>query len=176
MAIVAASTSTLSLHTVPKHLLFFKNPYSFIYFYNSKPPFFKTSIESFFMRSDREFCCFVRSDREFLYKVLAEVIKAGATMLNIPYNVGITIPFEFGLRILKLIRLELKMLLFQPPTRMILDSSMYLQFIVYSIMFLVLRIAGLASELFSGCRGCVQVLDRSRLLSMTLANELEMLL
>ncbi|XWS13263.1 hypothetical protein CRYUN_Cryun36dG0022600 [Craigia yunnanensis] len=37
-----------------------------------------------------------RSDREFLYEILGEVIKAGATTLNIPDTVGITMPNEFG--------------------------------------------------------------------------------
>ncbi|KAK8487111.1 hypothetical protein V6N11_037122 [Hibiscus sabdariffa] len=37
-----------------------------------------------------------RSDREFLYEILGEVIKAGATTLNIPDTVGITVPGEFG--------------------------------------------------------------------------------
>uniref|UniRef100_A0A2P2QNU0 2-isopropylmalate synthase n=1 Tax=Rhizophora mucronata TaxID=61149 RepID=A0A2P2QNU0_RHIMU len=37
-----------------------------------------------------------RSDREFLYHILDEVIKAGATTLNIPDTVGITLPSEFG--------------------------------------------------------------------------------
>ncbi|KAG6533449.1 hypothetical protein ZIOFF_007318 [Zingiber officinale] len=37
-----------------------------------------------------------RSDREFLYHLLAEVIKAGATTLNIPDTVGYTLPSEFG--------------------------------------------------------------------------------
>ncbi|WCJ41432.1 2-isopropylmalate synthase 1 [Euphorbia peplus] len=37
-----------------------------------------------------------RSEREFLYHILAEVIKAGATTLNIPDTVGITLPSEFG--------------------------------------------------------------------------------
>ncbi|XP_042417057.1 2-isopropylmalate synthase A-like [Zingiber officinale] len=37
-----------------------------------------------------------RSDREFLYHVLTEVIKAGATTLNIPDTVGYTLPSEFG--------------------------------------------------------------------------------
>jgi 2-isopropylmalate synthase len=37
-----------------------------------------------------------RSDPEFLYLVLAEAIKAGATTLNIPDTVGYTIPDEFG--------------------------------------------------------------------------------
>ena len=37
-----------------------------------------------------------RSDRGFLYEILGEVIKAGATTLNIPDTVGITMPTEFG--------------------------------------------------------------------------------
>ncbi|XP_002992921.2 2-isopropylmalate synthase A [Selaginella moellendorffii] len=37
-----------------------------------------------------------RSDPEFLYRILAEVIKAGATTLNIPDTVGYTLPSEFG--------------------------------------------------------------------------------
>jgi len=37
-----------------------------------------------------------RSDPEFLYEVLAAVIKAGATTLNIPDTVGYTLPDEFG--------------------------------------------------------------------------------
>jgi len=37
-----------------------------------------------------------RSDPEFLYLVLAEAIKAGATTVNIPDTVGYTIPEEFG--------------------------------------------------------------------------------
>ncbi|KAL3752698.1 hypothetical protein ACJRO7_000149 [Eucalyptus globulus] len=37
-----------------------------------------------------------RSEREFLYEILDEVIKAGATTLNIPDTVGITMPEEFG--------------------------------------------------------------------------------
>ncbi|WVY94195.1 hypothetical protein V8G54_033283 [Vigna mungo] len=37
-----------------------------------------------------------RSDREFLYEILGEVIKAGATTLNIPDTVGINLPSEFG--------------------------------------------------------------------------------
>ncbi|XP_065866948.1 2-isopropylmalate synthase 2, chloroplastic-like isoform X1 [Euphorbia lathyris] len=37
-----------------------------------------------------------RSEREFLYHILEEVIKAGATTLNIPDTVGITLPSEFG--------------------------------------------------------------------------------
>ncbi|CAN1253319.1 2-isopropylmalate synthase 2, chloroplastic [Linum perenne] len=37
-----------------------------------------------------------RSDREFLYHILGEVIKAGATTLNIPDTVGINLPSEYG--------------------------------------------------------------------------------
>jgi 2-isopropylmalate synthase len=37
-----------------------------------------------------------RSDPEFLYLVLGEAIKAGATTLNIPDTVGYTTPEEFG--------------------------------------------------------------------------------
>jgi 2-isopropylmalate synthase len=37
-----------------------------------------------------------RSDPEFLYIVLGEAIKAGATTLNIPDTVGYTMPEEFG--------------------------------------------------------------------------------
>ena len=37
-----------------------------------------------------------RSDREFLYEILGEVIKAGATTLNIPDTVGYTMPNEYG--------------------------------------------------------------------------------
>ncbi|KAH1194456.1 putative 2-isopropylmalate synthase [Glycine max] len=37
-----------------------------------------------------------RSDTEFLYKILEEVIKAGATTLCIADTVGITMPLEFG--------------------------------------------------------------------------------
>lgn len=37
-----------------------------------------------------------RSDHEFLYQILGEVIKAGATTLNIPDTVGYTLPTEFG--------------------------------------------------------------------------------
>ena len=37
-----------------------------------------------------------RSDPEFLYFVLSEAIKAGATTLNIPDTVGYTTPEEFG--------------------------------------------------------------------------------
>lgn len=38
----------------------------------------------------------LRSDPEFLYRILSEVIKAGATTLNIPDTVGYTLPVEFG--------------------------------------------------------------------------------
>ncbi|KAG9140304.1 hypothetical protein Leryth_023936 [Lithospermum erythrorhizon] len=37
-----------------------------------------------------------RSDRKFLYHILGEVIKSGATTLNIPDTVGYTLPSEFG--------------------------------------------------------------------------------
>ena len=37
-----------------------------------------------------------RSRPEYLYRVLEEVIKAGATVVNIPDTVGYTTPFEFG--------------------------------------------------------------------------------
>lgn len=37
-----------------------------------------------------------RSDPEFLYRILAEVIKAGATTLNIPDTTGWNMPWEFG--------------------------------------------------------------------------------
>ncbi|KAK4799777.1 hypothetical protein SAY86_025142 [Trapa natans] len=37
-----------------------------------------------------------RSERDFLYEILGEVIKAGATTLNIADTVGITLPAEFG--------------------------------------------------------------------------------
>eukprot|EP00249_Psilotum_nudum_P016924 c26056_g2_i1 orf=616-2499(-) len=43
-----------------------------------------------------------RSDPEYLYKILEEVIKAGATTLNIPDTVGYTVPGEFGELIAKL--------------------------------------------------------------------------
>lgn len=43
-----------------------------------------------------------RSDPEFLYRILGEVIKAGATTLNIPDTVGYTLPTEFGGLITKL--------------------------------------------------------------------------
>lgn len=39
---------------------------------------------------------YFRSERDFLYEILEEVIKAGATTLNIPDTVGITLPAEFG--------------------------------------------------------------------------------
>ena len=42
------------------------------------------------------FVLLTRSDREFLYDILGEVIKVGATTLNIPDTVGITMPSEFG--------------------------------------------------------------------------------
>lgn len=37
-----------------------------------------------------------RSEKEFLYQVLGEVIKAGATTVVIPDTVGIAMPFEYG--------------------------------------------------------------------------------
>lgn len=37
-----------------------------------------------------------RSDREFLYEVLGEAVKAGATTLCIPDTVGYNWPREFG--------------------------------------------------------------------------------
>ncbi|NP_001310373.1 2-isopropylmalate synthase B [Solanum pennellii] len=43
-----------------------------------------------------------RSDPEFLYHILGEVIKAGATTLNIPDTVGYTVPEEFGQLIAKI--------------------------------------------------------------------------
>eukprot|EP00250_Pteridium_aquilinum_P008042 c17621_g1_i1 orf=99-2006(+) len=43
-----------------------------------------------------------RSDPEFLYQILEEVIKAGATTLNIPDTVGYTLPGEFGQLIAKI--------------------------------------------------------------------------
>ena len=45
-----------------------------------------------------------RSDPEFLYHVLAAVIKAGATTLNIPDTVGYTMPDEFGALIAGIIK------------------------------------------------------------------------
>ena len=44
-----------------------------------------------------------RSDPEFLYLVLEQAIKAGATTLNIPDTVGYTTPDEFGALIAKII-------------------------------------------------------------------------
>jgi len=45
-----------------------------------------------------EFSCedATRSQREFLYKIIEEAIKAGATVINIPDTVGYAIPEEFG--------------------------------------------------------------------------------
>ncbi|CAB9503863.1 2-isopropylmalate synthase (Fragment) [Seminavis robusta] len=43
-----------------------------------------------------------RSDPEFLYRILSEVIKAGATTLNIPDTTGWNMPWEFGALINKL--------------------------------------------------------------------------
>ncbi len=40
--------------------------------------------------------CTGRSDPEFLYEILGEVIKAGATTLNIPDTTGWNLPHEFG--------------------------------------------------------------------------------
>lgn len=37
-----------------------------------------------------------RSDRQFLYQILEEVIKAGATTINIPDTVGYNVPDEYG--------------------------------------------------------------------------------
>src|SRR5512136_1254002 len=45
-----------------------------------------------------------RSDPEFLYVVLGEAIKAGATTLNIPDTVGYTTPDEFGALIASIIQ------------------------------------------------------------------------
>lgn len=45
-----------------------------------------------------------RSDPEFLYVVLGEAIKAGATTLNIPDTVGYTTPDEFGALIAGIIK------------------------------------------------------------------------
>lgn len=42
-----------------------------------------------------DFLVIFRSDRDFLYLVLEEVIKAGATTVNIPDTVGYTLPSEF---------------------------------------------------------------------------------
>ena len=43
-----------------------------------------------------------RSDPEFLYRVLEEAIKAGATTVNIPDTVGYNLPEEFGQLIAKI--------------------------------------------------------------------------
>lgn len=43
-----------------------------------------------------------RSDPEFLFQILEEVIRAGATTLNIPDTVGYTLPGEFGQLIAKI--------------------------------------------------------------------------
>ncbi|MBM2848868.1 MAG: 2-isopropylmalate synthase, partial [Anaerolineales bacterium] len=45
-----------------------------------------------------------RSDPDFLYVVLAEAIKAGATTLNIPDTVGYTTPDEFGALIAAIVK------------------------------------------------------------------------
>ena len=47
---------------------------------------------------DVEFSCedATRSQRDFLYKIIEETIKAGATVINIPDTVGYAIPEEFG--------------------------------------------------------------------------------
>ncbi len=47
---------------------------------------------------DVEFSCedATRSQREFLYRIIEEAIKAGATVINIPDTVGYAIPEEFG--------------------------------------------------------------------------------
>ncbi len=47
---------------------------------------------------DIEFSCedATRSRKEFLYRVIEEAIKAGATVINIPDTVGYAIPEEFG--------------------------------------------------------------------------------
>nr|ARE67144.1 FEN1 [Aeschynomene evenia] len=37
-----------------------------------------------------------RSEKEYLYEIIGEVIKAGATTVDIPDTVGITMPWEFG--------------------------------------------------------------------------------
>lgn len=42
-----------------------------------------------------DFLVIFRSDRDFLYLVLEEVIKAGATTVNIPDTVGYTLPSEY---------------------------------------------------------------------------------
>ncbi|ADC89657.1 2-isopropylmalate synthase [Thermocrinis albus DSM 14484] len=47
---------------------------------------------------DVEFSCedATRSQREFLYRVIEEAIKAGATVINIPDTVGYSVPEEFA--------------------------------------------------------------------------------
>ncbi len=47
---------------------------------------------------DVEFSCedATRSQRDFLYRIIEEVIKAGATVINIPDTVGYATPEEFG--------------------------------------------------------------------------------
>ena len=47
---------------------------------------------------DVEFSCedATRSDRDFMFKVIEEVIKAGATVINIPDTVGYAVPEEFA--------------------------------------------------------------------------------
>ena len=37
-----------------------------------------------------------RSEKEFLYRIFEEVIKAGATIINVPDTVGYAQPEEFG--------------------------------------------------------------------------------
>lgn len=44
-----------------------------------------------------------RSDPEYLYRILSEVIKAGATTLNIPDTTGWNMPWEFG-ALIKMLR------------------------------------------------------------------------
>lgn len=44
-----------------------------------------------------------RSDPQFLYRIFTEVIKAGATVINVPDTVGYTMPLEFG-RLIKNIK------------------------------------------------------------------------
>lgn len=38
----------------------------------------------------------VRSDREFLYHIIGEVIKAGATVIGLPDTVGCNLPSEYA--------------------------------------------------------------------------------
>jgi len=45
-----------------------------------------------------------RSDPEFLYKVIAAVIEAGASTINVPDTVGYTTPWEFGALIENIIK------------------------------------------------------------------------